>query len=283
MHWKPGKAMSTYAIGDLQGCFLTLQTLLQRIDFKPARDRLWFVGDLVNRGAGSLECLRFVRRLGPDTVIVLGNHDLHLLAIAEGFGKMGANDTLQPILDAPDRDELLAWLRAQKLLHIEGKYAMVHAGLLPTWTWEQAQSLAIEVETVLRGNHYRLLLKNMYGNEPDHWQDDLSGDARKRVVINATTRMRVLSADGRMDLKFKGDIGNMPQGLTPWFEAPTARAADRTVIAGHWSALGLRNTAHFVGLDSGCVWGRELSAFRLEDRAIFQAPCAETKLPTGWD
>ena len=275
--------MSTYAIGDLQGCFLTLQALLRQIDFKPATDRLWFVGDLVNRGAGSLECLRFVRELGPDTVTVLGNHDLHLLAIAEGFGKIGANDTLQPILDAPDRAELLAWLRAQKLLHMEGAYAMVHAGLLPAWTWERAQSLALEVETALRGKNYRQLLKHMYGNEPDHWQDDLSGDARKRLVINATTRMRVLSADGRMDLKFKGDIKNMPKGLMPWFEASSAREADRTVIAGHWSALGLHDTAHFIGLDSGCVWGRELTALRLEDRTIFQVPCAETNLPIGWD
>jgi bis(5'-nucleosyl)-tetraphosphatase (symmetrical) len=275
--------MSTYAIGDLQGCFLSLQALLQKIDFKRSSDRLWFVGDLVNRGAGSLECLRFVRELGPDSVVVLGNHDLHLLALAEGLCKAGENDTLQGVLTAPDCDDLLFWLRRQKMLHIEGAYAMVHAGLLPAWTWRQAQSLALEVETVLRGPRYRQLLQDMYGNKPDRWKDDLGGADRMRVVINAMTRMRVLDSDGRMDLQFKGDIGNLPQGLMPWFEAPTARTADRTVLAGHWSALGLRNTAHFVGIDSGCVWGRELTAFRLEDRAVFQVPCTETKLPAGWD
>lgn len=275
--------MSTYAIGDLQGCYLTLQALLRKVGFKADSDCLWFVGDLVNRGAGSLECLRFVRALGQGAVSVLGNHDLHLLAIAEGFSKLGAGDTLQPILDAPDRDDLLSWLRQQKLLHVQGAYAMVHAGLLPDWTWEQAQALTLEVEAVLRGNNYRQLLRNMYGNQPDHWQDDLSGDARSRIVINATTRLRVLGADGHMHLKFKGDIDTMPQGLMPWFEAPSVRTDARTVIAGHWSALGLRNSAHFVGLDSGCIWGRELTAFRLEDRKIFQVPCAETSRPSGRD
>jgi len=275
--------MSTYAIGDLQGCFLSLQALLQKIDFKRSSDRLWFVGDLVNRGTGSLECLRFVRELGPDSVVVLGNHDLHLLALAEGFCKAGEHDTLQDVLTAPDCEDLLFWLRRQKMLHIEGAYAMVHAGLLPAWTWQLAQSLALEVETALRGPRYRQLLQDMYGNKPDRWQDDLSGADRMRVVINAMTRMRVLDINGRMDLKFKGDIGNLPQGLMPWFEAPTARAADRTVLAGHWSALGLRNTAHFVGIDSGCIWGHELTAFRLEDRTVFQVPCNEAKLPAGWD
>lgn len=275
--------MSTYAIGDLQGCFLTLKALLRKIDFKPGSDTLWFVGDLVNRGAGSLECLRFVRALGAGAITVIGNHDLHLLAVAEGLGKIGAGDTLQPILDAPDCDDLLAWLRTRKLLHVQNGYAMVHAGLLPAWTWQQAQALTGEVETALRGKHYRELLENMYSNEPDHWQDELRGDARNRVVINATTRMRVLSVDGRMNLKFKGDIENIPQGLMPWFKAPTVRGTGQTMIAGHWSALGLHDTANFMGLDSGCVWGGELTAFRLEDRTIFQVDCAETSRPIGWD
>ncbi len=275
--------MSTYAIGDLQGSFLSLQRLLQKIAFLPGRDRLWFVGDLVNRGAGSLECLRFVRELGTSAVTVLGNHDLHLLALAEGLGKPGTKDTLQAILAAPDRDELLDWLRKQKLLHSEGSYVMVHAGLLPAWTWHKAQSLAAEVEMKLGGVHYREVLRDMYGDKPESWHEDLRGAERLRVIINAMTRMRIVDTTGRMDLKFKGDLQSVPSERTPWFAAPTVRSADRTVLAGHWSALGLYKTAHFVGLDSGCIWGRELTAFRLEDRAVFQVPCAETKLPDGWD
>jgi bis(5'-nucleosyl)-tetraphosphatase (symmetrical) len=275
--------MSTYAIGDLQGCFVTLQSLLRKVDFNPRTDRLWLVGDLVNRGPDSLACLRFVQGLGDAAVTVLGNHDLHLLAIASGLGKPGPMDTLQAILEAPDRDPLLDWLRSRKLLHIEGDYAMVHAGLLPSWTWQQAADLAAEVEESLRGNQYRQLLANMYGNEPVRWQEQLAESDRKRIVINAMTRMRALGEDGRMDLKFKGGPGTMPAGLRPWFEAATSRSTARIVIAGHWSALGLFRAKSFVGLDSGCVWGRELSAFRLEDQVIFQVPCAEQNLPADQD
>jgi bis(5'-nucleosyl)-tetraphosphatase (symmetrical) len=278
-----GKRMSTYAIGDLQGCFLSLEAMLQKIDFKPGRDRLWFVGDLVNRGAGSLECLRFVSGLGSGAVTVLGNHDLHLLAVAEGVQKIGAGDTLQPVLAAPDCDALLHWLRTQKLLHIEGPFAMVHAGLLPAWSWPQAEALAQAVESALRGPAYRQLLTSMYGNEPDQWHKGLGEDERNRLVINATTRMRIVDAAGRMHLKFKGALDSLPPGMLPWFAAPTVRPRERTVIAGHWSALGLYQSADFIGLDSGCVWGRELSAFRLEDRTVFQVPCAETAASAGRD
>jgi bis(5'-nucleosyl)-tetraphosphatase (symmetrical) len=264
--------MSTYAIGDLQGCFLTLQALLAKIKFDANSDRLWFVGDLVNRGAGSLECLRFVKSLGDRAVVVLGNHDLHLLAIAEGVAKTKALDTLDEILNASDRDELLGWLRQQKLLHVEGRFAMVHAGLLPQWNWSQSLALAGEVEEMLRGKHYRHFLENMYGNNPDKWHDDLEGDERLRVILNAMTRMRAVTADSRMNLKFKSGLAEMPKDLQPWFTVPHTRGDEITTLAGHWSALGLHVTPSFIGLDSGCVWGRELTAMRLEDRAIFQVP-----------
>jgi bis(5'-nucleosyl)-tetraphosphatase (symmetrical) len=267
--------MSTYAIGDLQGCYLTLQALLAKIKFDTNTDRLWFVGDLVNRGAGSLECLRFVKSLGDRAVVVLGNHDLHLLAIAEGVAKTKALDTLDEILNTPDRDELLDWLRKQKLLHVEGKFAMVHAGLLPQWSWSQSRALAGEVEEMLRGKHYRHFLESMYGNNPDKWRDDLEGDERLRVILNAMTRMRAITADGRMNLKFKSGLAEMPKDLQPWFTLPHQRDGDVTVLAGHWSALGLHITPNVIGLDSGCVWGRELTAIRLEDRAIFQMPSQE--------
>jgi bis(5'-nucleosyl)-tetraphosphatase (symmetrical) len=275
--------MSTYAIGDLQGCFVTLQALLAHIKFDAQRDRLWFVGDLVNRGTGSLDCLRFVKDLGDRAVTVLGNHDLHLLAVAEGFAKLRANDTLTTILDAPDRAALLQWLRNQKMLHIEGGYALVHAGLHPAWSWVDAQHLAREVEAALQGADYRDLLKHMYGNEPDQWQAGLKGHQRLRVAINVFTRMRALAAHDALEMKYKGTLDEMPASLCAWFEAPTSRAPTHTLVAGHWSALGVHVTANFVGLDAGCVWGRELAALRLEDRALFRVPCAETSLPTGWD
>lgn len=267
--------MSTYAIGDLQGCYLTLQTLLDKIKFDANSDRLWFVGDLVNRGTGSLECLRFVRDLGDRAVVVLGNHDLHLLAIAEGVAKTKALDTLDKVLTAPDRDSLLQWLRAQKLLHVDGKFAMVHAGLLPQWDWPQSMALADEVTQMLRGKNYRHFLQRMYGNNPDEWRNSLEGDGRLRVILNAMTRMRAITGEARMNFKFKGGLAEMPEDLQPWFIAPHARGDEITVLAGHWSALGLYITPHFIGLDSGCVWGRELTALRLEDRTSFQVASVE--------
>ena len=275
--------MSIYAIGDLQGCYLSLQTLLDKIQFSPANDQLWFVGDLVNRGPESLECLRFVKQLGSRAITVLGNHDLHLLGVAAGLRPLNKKDTIKQILDAPDCDEMLKWLRQQKLLHIEGRYALVHAGLLPDWNWSEAQSLAHEIEALLSGPDYLSLLENMYGNEPNYRHPDLRGSARQRVIINAMTRMRVLSNDGRMQLKFKGEPDAIPAEYRPWFEVKTARISDHTIIAGHWSALGLRIGAQFIGLDSGCVWGQKLTALRLEDRTIFQVSCVETDRVKGWD
>ncbi len=267
--------MSTYAIGDLQGCFESLQVLLAKIDFDSARDQLWLVGDIVNRGPGSLECLRFVRSLGKRATVVLGNHDLHLLAVAEGISKVGKRDTIQPILDAPDRNDLLEWLRHQKLLHVDGRYLMVHAGLLPQWSLTQALGLAAEVEELLRGSVHRTFLKNMYGNEPNRWDDKLLDSARHRLVTNVMTRMRVLSDRNELDFEFKGELATIPPGLVPWFTRRHPSFADKTILAGHWSALGLHVTSNFIGLDSGCAWGRQLTALRLEDRAIFQVECAE--------
>ncbi len=267
--------MATYVIGDVQGCWLTLEALLAKIRFQRGRDKLWFVGDLVNRGDGSLPCLRFVKSLGDRAVVVLGNHDLHLLAVAENIATPHRLDSLDEVLNAPDRADLLFWLRQQKLLHVDHDYAMVHAGLMPQWSWQQAQALAREIERLLCGPEYRKLLRNMYGNEPAAWRESLRGHDRRRLVLNAFTRMRTLTNAGALDLQFKGELAAMPPGLTPWFDVPSVRRANRTVIAGHWSALGLHQTENFVGLDTGCVWGRELTAFRLDDRKIFQVQSQE--------
>jgi bis(5'-nucleosyl)-tetraphosphatase (symmetrical) len=267
--------MATYAIGDIQGCFTSLMALLNRVAFDPARDRLWLVGDLVNRGPDSLRTLRFVRDLGPAAVTVLGNHDLYLLMVAYGAVRSrGKDDTLQAVLDAPDRDALLAWLRTRPLMHLENGFAMVHAGLLPGWTVTQARALAREVEGALAGPYHADLLHNMWGSEPAAWHDDLSDYARMRVIVNAMTRMRFCTLDGQMDFKVKGEVTKAPKGYVPWFEVPGRKSADTTLVFGHWSALGLRVEPRLLALDSGCLWGRELSAVRLEDRTVFQVACA---------
>jgi bis(5'-nucleosyl)-tetraphosphatase (symmetrical) len=233
------------------------------------------VGDLVNRGPDSLRCLRFVRSLGDRAVTVLGNHDLHLVCVAEGVEKSKGRDTLDDILAAPDRDELVDWLRTRPLMHVEGGFALVHAGLLPEWTVERARELAGEVEAALRGSGYRRLLERMYGDKPDRWSDDLDGIDRLRVVINAMTRLRVVDDTGRMVLKFKGEPGDAHDGWTPWFDVPGRASADHTVVCGHWSALGLQVRPDLLALDSGCVWGRELTAVRLRDRAVVSERCPE--------
>ena len=266
--------MSTYAIGDIQGCFLTLQRLLEEIRFDPTQDRLWLVGDLVNRGPGSLEVLRLVRSLGNSAITVLGNHDLHLLAVAEGVAEPHRTDTLDSVLKAPDRDELLHWLRHRLLLHAEDGYVLVHAGLLPQWDVAQAASLAREVEAALRGDDYATFLARMYGNTPHAWDDSLTGYKRLRVIVNAFTRMRICTKDGEMEFKFKGEVPNIPQGYLPWFDVPERASADSTVIFGHWSALGLLLRKDIIALDTGCLWGGPMSAVRLDDRELFQAACS---------
>lgn len=265
--------MSIYALGDLQGCFEPLERIIDELKFDPARDRLWFVGDLVNRGPDSLRCLRFVKSLGPAAVTVLGNHDLHLVCVAEGVERRRKRDTLDDVLAAPDRDELVGWLRERPLMHVEEGFALVHAGLLPQWTVARARGLAAEVESRLRGPDYRELLERMYGDEPDRWSESLTGIERLRVIINAMTRLRVVDAQGAMVLRFKGEPGEASDAWTPWFDAPGRASRDHTVVCGHWSALGLAMRADLLSLDSGCVWGRSLSAVRLQDRSLFQVPC----------
>jgi bis(5'-nucleosyl)-tetraphosphatase (symmetrical) len=257
--------MATYALGDVQGCYDELQALLSKVGFA-ARDKLWFVGDLVNRGPKSLEVLRFVRDLGERAVTVLGNHDLHLVAQHEGVEKLKAKDTFQDVLEAPDAAELIDWLRARPMMHIESGYAMVHAGVLPQWSIAKAGALAKEVSTALTAPDYREFLEHMYGDKPDHWDEGLQGWDRLRVIVNAMTRMRYCSRQGRMDLARAGT--EPAKGYLRWFEA---RAHDEaTIVFGHWSQLGLVLRPGMVGLDSGCVWGGRLSALRLEDRTLSQ-------------
>jgi bis(5'-nucleosyl)-tetraphosphatase (symmetrical) len=265
--------MATYAIGDLQGCFDPLQELLGEIGFRESSDRLWFVGDLVNRGPQSLEILRFVKSLRNRATTVLGNHDLHLLMVAEGHAKVHRQDTLEATLEAPDRDELLTWLRGLPLMHVDDEYAMVHAGLLPSWTIAKANDLARETEQVLRGPDWRALMANMYGNQPDRWDEALCGYERLRVVINAMTRLRICTADGRMEFSHKGGIKDIPAGYSPWFAVPGRKSANTTVICGHWSAIGLLEQKNLLALDSACLWGGRLTAVRLEDRKTFQVSC----------
>jgi bis(5'-nucleosyl)-tetraphosphatase (symmetrical) len=265
--------VATYAIGDPQGCYAALQRLLDAIRFDDRTDRLWFVGDLVNRGPDSLATLRFVKALGESAVSLLGNHDLHLLAVAQGVQRQRRDDTLQEVLDAPDRDELLAWLRGRPLMHVERGVAIVHAGLLPQWTVDQARGLAREVEQALSGEHWGELLRRMYGNQPARWSDELSGYDRLRVIINAMTRLRLCTAQGEMEFGHKGRLEDAPPGYLPWFDVPARRSRGTPVIFGHWSALGLKLSDDLIGLDTGCLWGRRLTAFRLEDRRIFQVSC----------
>jgi bis(5'-nucleosyl)-tetraphosphatase (symmetrical) len=274
--------MAVYAIGDLQGCFAPLERLLDAIRFDPSRDRLWFVGDLVNRGPDSLACLRFVRSLGERAVAVLGNHDLHLVCNAEGVEESRPRDTLQDVLSAPDRDDLVRWIRHRPLMHVERGFALVHAGLLPQWSVANAVALAREVEAALQGPDYRALLERMYGDAPARWSDELQGFERMRVVINAMTRLRVVDAKGAMVLRFKGEPDEARDASwTPWFDVPARASRDHVIVCGHWSAMGLCVRDDLLSLDSGCVWGRTLTAVRLEDRALFAVPCSEPARPAA--
>jgi bis(5'-nucleosyl)-tetraphosphatase (symmetrical) len=265
--------MSVYAVGDIQGCDLEFRQLLNEVNFDASKDKLWLVGDLVNRGPHSLEVLRLVKSLGDSAITVLGNHDLHLLAVAEGKAKLHRSDTLDEILNAPDREELLYWLRHQKLLHTDNGFVLVHAGLLPQWSIAQAQSLALEVETVLRSDDYVKFLDLMYGNTPQLWDDSLTDYKRLRVIVNAFTRLRICTPKGEMEFKFKGEVENVPSGYLPWYDVPNRQSRNATVIFGHWSALGLILKDNIIALDTGCLWGGPMSAIRLEDRQLFQVAC----------
>jgi bis(5'-nucleosyl)-tetraphosphatase (symmetrical) len=265
--------MATYAIGDIQGCFEALQRMLDLVGFEPTEDTLWFVGDIVNRGPDSLAALRFIKDLGERAVTVLGNHDLHLLTVAAGYAHLHRGDTLQDILDAPDREDLLQWLRTRKLMHAQDGWAMVHAGLLPQWSVGRALELAREVEQVLAGADHLELLRSLYGNQPDAWHDDLAGADRLRVIVNAMTRLRLCTRTGTMEFKHKSAPRALPAGYFPWYAVPGRASAGQPIVFGHWSTLGLHASQDVVALDSGCLWGNALSAMRLHDRKIFQIDC----------
>jgi bis(5'-nucleosyl)-tetraphosphatase (symmetrical) len=267
--------MAVYAVGDIQGCFSALENLIGQIRFDPTKDTLWFVGDLVNRGPNSLAVVRWVKALGPSAIVVLGNHDLHLLAAAEGARPLREDDTFQDVLAAADREDLLQWLRRRPLLHREDNFVLVHAGLLPEWTVDEAAKLAHEVEQVLRGPDYKVLLQGMYGSSPRQWSADLTGMARYRLIINALTRLRFCRLDGEMDFKQNGPPETAPQGFFPWFAVPNRRSREAVIVSGHWAALGLRVADDLLALDSGCVWGGSLTAVRLEDRKVFQVSCGK--------
>lgn len=264
--------MATYAIGDIQGCYPALQRLLERVAFDPAQDRLWVVGDLVNRGPQSLQVLRLLRGFGAAATVVLGNHDLYLLMVAAGYERREDDDTLYQVMEAPDRDALLQWLAHRPLMHVDGDYVLVHAGLLPGWTVARAQELAGEVSAALTGPQAQEFLLNLAGNKPDRWSEDLEGWERLRVVVNAMTRMRFCSADGRMALRAKGPPDNAPPGTMPWFLVPDRFNRTHTIVCGHWSALGFYRAPGLIALDSGVVWGGKLTAVRLEDGEVIQVP-----------
>jgi bis(5'-nucleosyl)-tetraphosphatase (symmetrical) len=264
--------MSHYAIGDIQGCHAEFSQLLDVIAFDPASDLLWLVGDLVNRGPDSLAVLRAVKALGPSAVTVLGNHDLHLLTVAAGHRDAHRQDTLGGILDAPDRDELLEWLRTRPLVVRDGELLLVHAGVLPSWTPATAEMLSREVEAMLASPGHDDFLRHLYGDEPARWDSTLTGYDRLRVIVNVCTRLRFCAADDTMQLAEKRGIAHTPAGYAAWFLHPERRSAGVTIVCGHWSTIDLMVAPNVIMLDSGCLWGGTLTALRLDDRRLFQVP-----------
>lgn len=270
----------TYFIGDIQGCADQLQILLNKIEQAEPDAQYLFAGDLVNRGPKSLASLRLIRdlQIAGRAESVLGNHDLHLLAVANGIRKASRSDTLDDILQAPDREELLDWLRHRPMAISQHQHLLIHAGIFPQWSAKQTMKLAHEVETQLRGKRWLDLLRNMYGNTPAQWQDDLEGYDRLRCIINALTRMRFCSADGVMDFDSKDGLDSAPQGFAPWFDL--SRASEKTsVVFGHWSTLGLVLRDNLISLDTGCIWGGKLTAVALEDRQVVQIDCPQQQKP----
>jgi bis(5'-nucleosyl)-tetraphosphatase (symmetrical) len=279
--------MARYAIGDVQGCRSELADLLAHLRFRADRDELWFVGDLVNRGPDSLGTLRLVKSLSDNAVVVLGNHDLHLLALAHGTErKAKRGDTLAPVLEAPDRQGLLDWLIARPLAHTDTAAGLLlcHAGLVPAWSARMAVELAQSVSAQLQSDPKKLFA-DMYGNKPNEWQDSLEGSDRTRFIINTLTRMRFCTATGRIDLKMKGPPTDATDDYLPWFEHARRASRDVRVVFGHWSTLGLLQRRDVLGLDTGCVWGGSLTAVDLGDpeRPPIQVPCAEYQEPGGGD
>jgi bis(5'-nucleosyl)-tetraphosphatase (symmetrical) len=264
--------MATYAIGDVQGCFTTLERLLRRIEFDSGSDRLWLVGDLVNRGPSSLEVLRWARSMGDRLTVVLGNHDLHLIARAEGVRERRRRDTFDRILEAPDRDALLEWLIGRPLFHRDGDFVLVHAGLHPEWSLEEAEAVAWEAQEALRSRRrYALLQRVEADGEGARFRPELPDAERARFALDVFTRIRTLRPTGELCLSFDGPPGQAPEGCRPWFEL-CSLPPGTTVLFGHWAALGLHLGPQAIGLDTGCVWGRSLTAIRLEDRQLFQEP-----------
>jgi len=270
-----------YLVGDLQGCDAAFGQLLSEIAFSPSRDRVTVLGDLVNRGPRSLDVLRRMRALGNAADALLGNHDLHLLAVAHGVRPQHASDTLREILDAPDREAWLDWLRQRPLALQREGWLCVHAGVSPAWSAAQTMALAAEVEQMLRGPDLNGFLPLMYGNQPAAWSDTLRGPERWRHVINVLTRIRFVHADGALDFKVKEGAANAPPGLVPWFAFPGRASADSPIAFGHWSTLGLVNRPDLLGLDTGCVWGGALTAVRIDGgrRDIVQVPCTASQRP----
>ena len=279
--------MATYAIGDVQGCYTELQELLSRINFNSDRDRLWFCGDLVNRGPQSLETLRFIRSLGENAISVLGNHDLHLLATAYGDSTCGRKDTLDAILAADDREPLLDWLRNQPLVHHDSELELtiVHAGIHPAWSIKKALKLAAEVEAILRSDEHVEYYRHMYGDKPKRWKKDLEGWGRYRFIINTFTRMRFCDTEGKQYLNTKCAPGKQPKGLHPWYEAPGRKTVGDRIIFGHWSTLphaGKKVINNTYAIDSGCLWGGKLTAMRIDDGSFeyTRCKCKQKQKPT---
>lgn len=270
-----------YLVGDLQGCCNPFERLLQTIDFSPSRDHVYVLGDLVNRGPDSLGVLRRLRELGNSATCLLGNHDLHLLAVAHGVRKPHRSDTLDEILNAPDRDDWLNWIRQQRLAVYEHGWLMVHAGVVPQWDAAQTVALAGEVEAMLAGPDLGEFLTRMYGNEPERWDDNLQGVPRWRCVVNSLTRLRFCAVDGTMEFATKDGSDGAPEGFMPWFEVPGRRTEGTPVAFGHWSTLGLINRDDLMALDTGCVWGGQLSAVRVDGatRELIQIDCPQSQKP----
>ncbi|CAH0526838.1 symmetrical bis(5'-nucleosyl)-tetraphosphatase [Vibrio hippocampi] len=265
--------MANYIIGDIQGCLDELQLLLSTAQFDAKQDTLWFAGDLVARGPKSLETLRFIKSLGLSARVCLGNHDLHLIAVSLGLHKAKAKDKTQPILDADDREELLYWLRQQPLLLEHDEFVVCHAGISPQWSLDQAREFANQIQTQLQGEHWQQLITQMYSNQPDYWHPKLSGIELWRYTINAYTRMRFCHTDGHLDMACKLPPEEVePTSLIPWFKHPQRQTLGKTVLFGHWAALGGYVSDEFIGLDTGCVWGGELTMIRWEDKKLFAQP-----------
>jgi len=264
-----------YLIGDVQGCCDALERLLGKIDFSPSRDHLYVLGDMVNRGPSSLGTLRRLRALGASATCLLGNHDLNLLAVAHGVRHAHRGDTIEDILNAPDRQEWLDWLRHRRMAVFEHGWLMVHAGVVPQWDLAQTMQLAQEVESLLRSDALSEFLPQMYGDQPSRWEDTLQAQPRWRLIINVLTRIRFVRADGTLDLDTKDGVDATPAGFFPWFDAPHRRTAATPIAFGHWATLGLVNRPHLLALDTGCVWGRQLSAARIsaDDREVIQVDC----------